>query len=130
MRRWMGWVGVVAVGVALTAVVAGCGGSSSSSSATTEAGGASNAKGSGDSLAYISPVASTEGQHQLIEAIGRAAKEAGWSVDVLDSQSSPDKQVSNVELAINKGYDAIASWSLDPNAVAGAYTAAQEKASR
>jgi ribose transport system substrate-binding protein len=142
----MGWVGAVAAVVLLAALVAGCGGSSDSSSSATEeapsaegatanassetqadAGSSSKPGGPGTTLAYISPVASSEGQHQLIEAIERAAKEAGWSVNVLDSQSSPDKQVSNVELAINKGYDAIASWSLDPNAVAGAYEAAQAK---
>jgi ribose transport system substrate-binding protein len=130
MIRGKGWVGAIAAAVALMVVVAGCGGGSSSSSGSegTSASASADAKSSsGTKLAYISPVASTEGQHQLIEAIERAAAEAGWSVDVLDSQSSPDKQVSNVELAINKGYGAIASWSLDPNAVAGAYEAAQEK---
>lgn len=133
MTRCKGWVGAIAVAMALTVVVAGCGGGSSSSSEAATAEGTNVSAGdeakptSGTKLAYISPVASTEGQHQLIEAIERAAGEAGWSVDVLDSQSSPDKQVSNVELAINKGYDAIASWSLDPNAVAGAYEAAQAK---
>jgi ribose transport system substrate-binding protein len=120
----MGWVAVVAAAGVLAALVAGCGGGSSSSSSTTSE---ATTASEGTTLAYISPVASTEGQHQLIEAIERAGKEAGWSVDVLDSDSSPDKQVSNVELAINKGYDAIASWSLDPNAVAGAYEEAQQK---
>ena len=46
---------------------------------------------------------------------------------MLDSALSAEKQVSNVESAINQGAAAISSWTLDPNAVAGAYEKAQSK---
>jgi ribose transport system substrate-binding protein len=127
----------------LVLVIAGCGGggSSSSSSESTEAteteGAAAEGSGKEDAAAetsgggkkvfYISPVAAQPGQQQINQGLEGASKELGWSETVLDSALSAEKQVSNVETAINQGAAAIASWTLDPNAVAGAYEQAQSK---
>jgi ribose transport system substrate-binding protein len=143
MRRWMT---LPAALLLLVLVIAGCGGggSSSSSSESTEAaetteeggtegaaakeeGGAEEASGGGKKVFYISPVASQPGQQQINMGLEQASKELGWSESVLDSALSAEKQVSNVESAINQGAAAIASWTLDPNAVAGAYEEAQSK---
>jgi ribose transport system substrate-binding protein len=128
----------------LVLVIAGCGGGGSSSSTESteaaetettaeETGGESGAKeeasssGSGKKVFYISPVAAQPGQQQINQGLEQASKELGWSESVLDSALSAEKQVSNVESAINQGAAAIASWTLDPNAVAGAYEQAQSK---
>jgi ribose transport system substrate-binding protein len=129
----------------LVLVIAGCGGGDSSTSAeSTEAaeteteapaeetggeaaGGAEETSGGGKKVFYISPVAAQPGQQQINAGLEGAAKELGWSESVLDSALSAEKQVSNVESAINQGAAAIASWTLDPNAVAGAYEQAQSK---
>jgi ribose transport system substrate-binding protein len=122
----------------LVLVIAGCGSSSSTtgSESTAEAtesteaeagGGSEEASGGGKSVVYISPVAAQPGQQQINTGLEQSAKELGWSEFVLDSALSAEKQVSNVETAINKGVAAIASWTLDPNAVAGAYEQAQAK---
>jgi ribose transport system substrate-binding protein len=136
MKRW---IALPMAALLLLALVAGCGssgssGSSSSSSVTTSEPkeeiepAASKGGGSSDTkVSYISPVASAPGQQQVNLGIEHAAKELGWSESVLDSNLSVEKQVSNIEIAINSGDDAIASWTLDPNAAAGAYEAAQAK---
>jgi ribose transport system substrate-binding protein len=126
----------------LVLVIAGCGGGgSSSSSESTEsteseapaeetAGGGGTeetSSGGGKKMFYISPVAAQPGQQQINQGLEQATKEIGWSESVLDSALSAEKQVSNVESAINQGANAIASWTLDPNAVAGAYEQAQSK---
>ena len=90
-------------------------------------GGAAETSGGGKKVFYISPVAAQPGQQQINQGLEQAAKELGWSESVLDSALSAEKQVSNVETAINQGAAAIASWTLDPNAVAGAYEQAQSK---
>jgi ribose transport system substrate-binding protein len=140
MRRWMA---LPAALLLLVLVIAGCGGggSSSSSSERTEAteteeapaeegkeeGAAEETSGGGKKVFYISPVAAQPGQQQINQGLEGASKELGWSETVLDSALSAEKQVSNVETAINQGAAAIASWTLDPNAVAGAYEQAQSK---
>jgi ribose transport system substrate-binding protein len=140
MRRWMA---LPAALLLLVLVIAGCGGggSSSSSSESTEATeteeapaegsgkeeAAAETSGGGKKVFYISPVAAQPGQQQINQGLEGASKELGWSETVLDSALSAEKQVSNVETAINQGASAIASWTLDPNAVAGAYEQAQGK---
>ncbi len=140
MRRWMA---LPAAMLLLVLVIAGCGGGgSSSSSESTEAteseapaeeggaeaeGGAEETSGSGKKMFYISPVAAQPGQQQINQGLEQASKEIGWSESVLDSALSAEKQVSNVESAINQGAAAIASWTLDPNAVAGAYEQAGQE---
>jgi ribose transport system substrate-binding protein len=140
MRRWMA---LPAALLLLVLVIAGCGGggSSSSSSESTEAteteeapaeegkeeGAAEETSGGGKKVFYISPVAAQPGQQQINQGLEQASKELSWSETVLDSALSAEKQVSNVETAINQGAAAIASWTLDPNAVAGAYEQAQSK---
>ena len=139
MRRWMA---LPAALLLLVLVIAGCGGggSSSSSSESTEAteteapaeegkeeGAAEETSGSGKKVFYISPVAAQPGQQQINQGLEQASEELGWSETVLDSALSAEKQVSNVETAVNQGAAAIASWTLDPNAVAGAYEQAQSK---
>jgi ribose transport system substrate-binding protein len=127
----------------LVLVIAGCGGGgSSSSSESTEAAeteteapaeegkeesAAEETSGGGKKAFYISPVAAQPGQQQINQGLEQASKELGWSETVLDSALSAEKQVSNVETAINQGANAITSWTLDPNAVAGAYEQAQNK---
>jgi ribose transport system substrate-binding protein len=140
MRRWMA---LPAALLLLVLVIAGCGGggSSSSSSESTEAteteeapaeegkeeGVAEETSSGGKKVFYISPVAAQPGQQQINQGLEQASKELGWSETVLDSALSAEKQVSNVETAINQSAAAIASWTLDPNAVAGAYEQAQSK---
>jgi ribose transport system substrate-binding protein len=135
MRRWMA---LPAAMLLLVLVIAGCGGGgSSSSSESTEAAeteneapaeeGGAETSGGGKKVFYISPVAAQPGQQQINQGLEQASKELGWSESVLDSALSAEKQVSNVESAVNQGATAIASWTLDPNAVAGAYEQAQSK---
>lgn len=122
----------------LVLVIAGCGGGGSSSSSESteaaeteteapaaEAGGEEGT--SGKKVFYISPVAAQPGQQQINVGLEKGAKELGWSESVLDSALSAEKQVSNVETAVNQGAAAFDSWTLDPNAVAGAYEKAQAK---
>ncbi len=135
MKRW---IALPAAMLLLALVMAACGGGGSDTSSaeestaaeTTEAeagGGSEEASGSGKSVVYISPVAAQPGQQVINTGLEESAKELGWSEFVLDSALSAEKQVSNVEAAINKGVAAITSWTLDPNAVAGAYEQAQAK---
>lgn len=130
------WIALPAAMLLIAFVIVGCGSSDSTtgseettSEGTSEAGGGggSEASGSGKSVFYISPVAAQPGQQQVNLGLERGAKELGWSETVLDSALSPDKQISNVETAINEGASALASWTLDPNTVAGAYEKAQAK---
>lgn len=132
MKRW-----IVLPAVLLAVVVAGCGSSSNkkSSSSSSSSGakpaasnsGGPSQGGSGAKVSYISPVAAEPGQQQVNVGLERGAKELGWSETVLDSALSANKQVSNVETAITQGDNAIASWTLDPHAVAGAYEHAQSQ---
>lgn len=132
-----GWMTVPAALLLLVFVIAGCGGGSSSTSESKEAAeaeapggaeaGSEPSSGSGKKVFYISPVAAQPGQQQVNEGLEQGAKELGWSETVLDSALSAEKQVSNVETAVNQGAAAISSWTLDPNAVAGAYEKAQSK---
>lgn len=145
MRRLMALpVTLVAL---LALVVAGCGGGSSSSSESTGAtegntpenaeatneesaeGGeesTANTSGSGKSVFFLAPVASPS-MTQVNVGFERGAEELGWSESELNSELSPDKQISNMEVAINKGAAAVGSWTLDPNTVAGAYEQAAKK---
>jgi ribose transport system substrate-binding protein len=130
------------VALLLLLVIAGCGGGGSSSSSSTaseessapesgatstEGGGAEKeAAPTGVKVSYLSPVAAQPGQQELYEGVEQGSKELGWSANVLDSALSSEKQVSNTETAINQGDKAIASWTLDPGAAAGAYEKAQK----
>jgi ribose transport system substrate-binding protein len=107
--------------VLLVAVLAGCG---SSNTSTTSKNSASKG-GPGAKVSYLSPVAAEPDQQQINAGLERAAKELGWTETVLDSALSSSKQVSNVETAINEGDNAMASWTLEPIAAAGAYEKAQ-----
>lgn len=78
----------------------------------------------GLTLAYISPVASQPGQQVIAAALAQVSEANGWEWRSPDAALSPDRQVSHVDTLITLGVDAMASWSLDPNAVAGAYTRA------
>ena len=127
MRRW---IALPAAMLLLVLVIAGCGSSSDDSSSSTEAETTEEAGGgetpqSDIKVSYISPVAAQPGQQEVNIGLERGAAELGWSQSVLDSALSPDKQVSNIETAINQGDAAIASWTLDPNAAGGAYEKAQ-----
>ncbi|MDQ6438072.1 sugar ABC transporter substrate-binding protein [Mesorhizobium sp. LHD-90] len=78
-------------------------------------------------IGYISPIAAQPGQQLINGAIEAASKEKGWQYRVLDANLSADKQVSHVDTLLNLGAKAIGSWSLDANAVAGAYQRANEQ---
>jgi ribose transport system substrate-binding protein len=133
MKRWIA-VPAVLVAVAL----AGCGSSKSTetkesgkssgaaSSSSTESS-SSGAGGKGTKVSYISPVAAEPGQQQVNVGLERGAKELGWTETVLNSALSSSKQVSNVETAISQGDNAIASWTLEPLAAAGAYEKAKSQ---
>lgn len=75
-------------------------------------------------VGYISPIAAQPGQQMINQAIESAAKEKGWSYRVLDANLSADRQVSHVDTLLTLGAKVIGSWSLDANAVAGAYARA------
>ena len=72
----------------------------------------------------MNPVGAQPGQQEIVSGMKMGAKELGWSAESLDSNLSPDKQVANVDTAITQGRNAIASWTLDAGAAAGAYTRA------
>jgi ribose transport system substrate-binding protein len=76
-------------------------------------------------IGYISPIAAQPGQQMINTAIEQAAKEKGWSYRVLDANLSADRQVSHVDTLLTLGAKVIGSWSLDANAVAGAYDRAR-----
>lgn len=78
-------------------------------------------------IGNIAPVAAQPSQAILADAIAKFAAEEGWSYRMLDANLSPDRQVSHVDTFVTLGADVIASWSLDPNAVAAAYTRAQQQ---
>jgi ribose transport system substrate-binding protein len=61
------------------------------------------------------------GQQEINLGLEAASKELGWETTVLDANLSADKQVANVDTAISQQRNAIASWTLDPGAAAGAY---------
>lgn len=76
-------------------------------------------------VGYISPIAAQPGQQLINLAIEQAAKEKGWTYRVLDANLSPDRQVSHIDTLLTLGAKAIGTWSLDNNAVAGAYSRAK-----
>jgi ribose transport system substrate-binding protein len=135
MKRWLA---LPAIAAALFA--AGCGSDDDSSTSastgastaasTTSGGGGGNSDlppdkgGPGAKVSYISPVAAQPGQQELMMGLTAGAEELGWEANSLDANLSPDKQVANVDTAITQGRNAIASWTLDPGATAGAYTRA------
>lgn len=116
---------LTAAGAALCAAVAiaGCG-SSGSDDATTA--GTTASGGGGETIAYVSPVAAQPGQQEISFGLKAAADANGWRFRELDANLSPDRQVSHVDTLVNEKVAGIASWTLDPGAVAGAYTAANE----
>ncbi|MCD1633289.1 sugar ABC transporter substrate-binding protein [Martelella mediterranea] len=75
-------------------------------------------------VGYISPIAAQPGQQMINQAIEAAAAENDWTYRVLDANLSADRQVSHVDTLLTMGAKAIGSWSLDANAVAGAYSRA------
>jgi ribose transport system substrate-binding protein len=128
MRKYLAIPAVLAIGL-----TAGCGssddssttsGGSSTGSGTAASTAAAPASGGGKKVAYISPVAAQPGQQAIDLGLQEGAKALGWTDKVLDANLSADKQVANVDTAITQKYDAIASWTLDPGAAAGAYTRA------
>lgn len=78
-------------------------------------------------VGYVSPVAAQPGQQLINNAIAQVAKEKGWEYRVLDANLSPDRQVSHVDTLLTMGVKAIGAWSLDVNAVAGAYDRANSQ---
>lgn len=75
-------------------------------------------------VGYISPIAAQPGQQFISAGMEKAITSLGWKWRLLDANLSADRQVSHVDTLLTLGVRAIASWSLDPNAVAGAYARA------
>jgi ribose transport system substrate-binding protein len=120
MKRWMALPAVL-----LMLVIVGCGSSSSSSSSTTESKPTAEKSG-GTKVYYLSPALAQPAQQNQKEAFEAGAKELGWSPTVLDSALSPEKEISNMELAMNGGAKAIGAWTLDPGTIAGSYEEAEK----
>lgn len=76
-------------------------------------------------VGYASPVATQPNQIDIDQGMERTAEQYGWDFEVLDSDLSPDKQVSDVDTFISQDFDGSSFWSLDP----GAMNAALERAS-
>jgi ribose transport system substrate-binding protein len=113
-------------GVVLAILAVGCGGDDNGGGSSSAAGGGGSSGpadkgGKGAKVAYISPVAAQPGQQEISLGLEAGAKELGWSTSVLDANLSPDKQVANIDTAISQQRNAVASWTLDPGAAAGAY---------
>lgn len=100
--------------LALLGTAAACGGDSDSASGNSDM-----------KVGYISPVGSQPGQQEVSKGLDQGGEELGWEVTVLDADLSADKQVSHVDTLLTQGVGAIGSWSLDANAVAGAYSKAR-----
>lgn len=121
--RWR-MLTAAAATLACAGALAACGGDDGDGGGTDTGGG-----GGGDiSIGYASPVASQPNQQDIAAGIEAGAESLGWSVDVLDSNLSADKQVADIETFINQQRQGIAAWTLDPGALNGAYErAAQEE---
>ena len=132
MKRWMALPAALLALIAVFAI-AGCGSSSSSSSPSTaeesttaEAEPPAESATSGAKVYYLSPVLAQPAQQDQKNAFEAGAKELGWSPTVLDSALSPEKEISNMELAMNGGAKAIGAWTLDPGTIAGSYEEAEK----
>jgi ribose transport system substrate-binding protein len=129
MKRWMALPAALLALIAVLAI-AGCGSSSSSSSSeessTAESEPAAETASAGSKVYYLSPVLAQPAQQEQKTAFEAGAKELGWSPTVLDSALSPEKEISNMELAMNGGAKAIGAWTLDPGTIAGAYEEAKK----
>jgi ribose transport system substrate-binding protein len=123
LNRWLALPAALLALIAAAAIT-GCGSSSNSSSSSSTA---SAPKASGTKAFYISPVLAQPAQQDQKHAFEAGAKELGWSPTVLDSALSPEKEISNMELAMNGGAKAIGAWTLDPGTIAGSYEEAQGK---
>ena len=78
-------------------------------------------------VGFVSPIASQPGQALASDIMEKMAGDLGWQYRMLDANLSPNRQVSHVDTLVTLGAKAIGSWSLDPNAVAAAYTRANEQ---
>ncbi|GAA0526258.1 hypothetical protein GCM10010172_03460 [Paractinoplanes ferrugineus] len=86
---------------------------------------ADGSPGGGLKVSYSTPVASQPSQQLLTNGLNAAAKELGWSVNVVDANLSADAQVSNVQTMIQQKVAAIGLWALDSGAMEGAYAQAK-----
>jgi ribose transport system substrate-binding protein len=77
-----------------------------------------------EKIVYSDPTGAQVGQQQIYAGMQLGAKEIGWTASQDDAALSATKQVSDIQTMINQKQDGIASWTLDPGAIAGAYTAA------
>ena len=114
----------VLAGVAACLTLAACSSQPAATTPSSSGGGATQA-GPAKVVAYVSPVGSQPGQQQVNLGLEGAAAAEGWQSKVVDANLSAEKQVSLVNTLTTQKVSAIASWTLDPNAVAGAYTQAE-----
>lgn len=105
---------LVATGIALMLALSAC------SSGTSSSGGSSSGGSSGDSLQIA--MVSKGFQHQFWQAVGLGAQQAADELGVTitfegpESESQVDKQLEQLQAAIDRGVDGIGYASLDPEA--------------
>ena len=126
-RRFARRAVFLGAGLLAAGALAACGSGGSATGAASSGSGSSASAGSGTShsVMWVSPVASQPGQADIYWAMQQAGATIGWKVSQIDANLSPDKQVQGVDTAIDEQVSAIASWSLDPTTVAGAYLQAR-----
>jgi ribose transport system substrate-binding protein len=78
-------------------------------------------------VGYVSPIGSQPSQQYLVKGLEMASLGLGWSVRVLDANLSVDRQVSHLDTLVTMGAKAIATWSLDANAVAGVFARTEQQ---
>jgi ribose transport system substrate-binding protein len=73
-------------------------------------------KGTKCTIGFQNPIAGNETLHTLQLAVQAQAKVFGCKVIALDDQTTPDKQVSNMQQLLAQNVDAIIFYPLDPKA--------------
>lgn len=131
-RRGLRKIAAAFTVVMLAVAVSACGSSSDSSGSTAGETGETPDSGGGDSgggkisIGYASPVASNPNQQDIAYGMEQGAKSLAWDYSVIDSNLSPDKQVTGLETFVTQKKSGIVAWALDPNAVAGAFQQATQ----
>jgi ribose transport system substrate-binding protein len=84
-------------------------------------------KGGSCTIGFQNPIAGNETLHTLQLAVVAQAKALGCKVISLDDQTTPDKQVSNMQHLIAQNVNAIIFYPLDPKATVPVLKQAKQK---
>jgi len=84
-------------------------------------------KGGACTIGFQNPIAGNETLHTLQLAVVAQAKALGCKVVALDDQTTPDKQVSNMQQLIAQNVNAIIFYPLDPKATVPSLKQAKKK---